>query len=215
MDENRDDKKARIVLSLLTVLFSATALSLAYVGTLDCHYVSFTSTHEEYEVKAGIWSYLNYTYENGDSVISESCQTYPTDVDIDATWKAARAFSVLAVIFGSILFLFSLVVVYQTVTERRFSTGGCDTISLFLTGIFQGLCLLFLGGNGCKNVQTGQIPDLFRDSCVISTGAKCSMASAMFWSLASLMNMQLDIERQRARVIPLTADITSPLIFSK
>ena len=64
-----------------------------------------------------------------------------------------------------------------------------------------------LGRNACEiNSMIRELGgDAFQDTCIISTTAKCSMPGILFWFLASLTSMQLDIERQRARVVPLTA----------
>eukprot|EP01083_Nonionella_stella_P168871 571387_1 len=102
---------ARIVLSSMMVLFAATALSLGYIGTLWCCYVEFTDRTETYKEQLGIWRYM-----------SDSCQEYPTNFDTDAAWNVARAFSIVAAVSGSTLFVISVIVAFRTFTNKTVHT---------------------------------------------------------------------------------------------
>ena len=85
--------------SILTSILAATAFLLCWASEFGCNFISFTSTSgnftEPVKVSFGIWSYQFWTIATsvGGSVIFETCHRYPSSVDIDGAWKAARAFS--------------------------------------------------------------------------------------------------------------------------
>jgi len=70
------------------------------------------------KVSFGIWSYQFWTIATsvGGSVIFETCHRYPSSVDIDGAWKAARAFSTcefaLSLLFDNMLLLQSTQSIY-------------------------------------------------------------------------------------------------------
>jgi len=109
--------------------------------------------------------------------IVKACVEYPESVELDSSWKASRAFLVLAFIFAVMILLFKLVLGCSSQPDKKGYTGIGKFVPLgyLLTAIFQGLALLFLNSNACKNNNLINMEDQtieWSESCTISTGAK-------------------------------------------
>ena len=156
-------------------------------------FLKFTSTafgtSRPITVEFGIWYYesLAAISTTDGNYIVEYCQAYPDTVEIDASWKAARAFSVL-------VFIFSCIIVGTLLYESCFpagaghSLGRCMPPLYLLVAIFQGLTLLFLDSAACKAnpLLDGLGSFIFQDACTISTGAKCFISATVFWAAAAV-----------------------------
>merc|ERR1711971_944334 len=129
---------------------------------MRCNFIKFTDTSgtsDPISLQFGIWYYRFWSLVTSvdGTFIFESCHEYPDFVDLDASWKAARAFSALAAIFGIAIFLSSIV--SSCVSSARDAlVHGWMAPAYLLTATFQGLSLLLLNSNACKNNL--QIKDL-------------------------------------------------------
>lgn len=193
--------RSQLGLLALTVALATAAFTLTAVATFQCNFVTYIGigrTAGEF----GIWEHA----------LSGSCQGYPDSMEIDASWLVARVFNVLSLSFGAILVLFYFIEALALYAGKQLNARGLDILACFLTGVFTGLILLLLTSNICKEnlLMTGG-----DDSCKFSVGAKLTISASAIWFLATFFSMQLDIERERNRVTPLTADFpgaTHPLI---
>lgn len=203
-EENEKCKKAQAQLSIATSIFAMTAFILMWLGTTRCHFIQFTDAAPNSEIKLefGIWYYLKFVLtasSDGNTFVADRCTGYPDAMYIDPSWKAARAFSVLAEIFGVVLIVTNFVASCASSADHLVSVGGWDSLGYVLTGLFQGLTLLLLNSDVCQNnamVQELNYPG-FTESCQLGTGAKCTVAATFFWFIAAFTAMQLDIERSR------------------
>lgn len=193
---------------MATSIFAMTAFVLMWVGSVGCHFIEFKDTNanspDDVNLEFGIWYYRQFTVSattDGTSYVADRCHGYPASVDIDGSWKAARAFSVLAEIFGVCLILINFITACASFTTHTVSVGGWDILGYVLTGTFQGLTLLFLNSNACENNPiVNELNDpSFPETCSLSTGAKCVVAATFFWFISAFTSMQMDIERSRLK----------------
>ena len=73
-------------------------------------------------------------------------------IDLDSSWKAARAFSILAFILACVILVVRLCVSCAPDPDLYSSGIGTRVAPLYLlTAVLQGLTLLFLNSKACTN----------------------------------------------------------------
>jgi hypothetical protein len=165
-------------------------------------------------VEFGIWYYesLAAISTTDGNYIVEYCQAYPDTVEIDASWKAARAFSVLVFIFACII-VGTLLYASCFPARAGHSLGRCMPPLYLLMAIFQGLTLLFLDSAACKAnpLLDGLGSIIFQETCTISTGAKIFISATVFWAAAAVSSFkeQKAFEEELAEMDP---DLQSGLL---
>ena len=126
-------------------------------------------------------------------MVYKSCTQYPSYVQVDPAWKSARAFSVLAFIFGIIFVIINIVAACARPDAAKSIVGP----GLMLASIFQGLSLLFLDSNACRNNDMMEVLNnpsspwnklQFQTSCSMSWGAKCVISATVLYFVASMMS---------------------------
>eukprot|EP00985_Skeletonema_marinoi_P013673 scaffold6831_cov144-Skeletonema_marinoi.AAC.1 len=199
--------------SALPSVFAVIAFFLAWIGSLGCEFVQFTllpttnynnnATQNPITVHFGIWyrqsvEFYNYSDSNGGGGYYKvsTCTGYSDDnINIDPSWMAARAFSILVLILGGIALLLALATCccanHVHVTNINRFNGG---IYLLVT-LFQGLTLIILSSKLCQNNDDirqvmGQenVMYSFPDECNLSEGAKCIISATAFWFLAGILS---------------------------
>ncbi|KAL9181705.1 hypothetical protein ACHAXT_012048 [Thalassiosira profunda] len=212
-----------ICYSIITSILAATAFLLCWAAEFGCNFVSFTSTTgftQPVAVQFGLWSYQFWTVATsiGGSVIFESCHKYPSETNVDGSWKAARAFSILALIFGGVFLLKNLISGCITPLRRASISEGPAFLA---AGVFQGLSLLLLQSSVCKDndlmrqlerdaERLGNVGMSFPDTCSVSTGANCAIAATVIWALAALTSYMGVVAERREEAAD--AATTEPLI---
>lgn len=180
-------------LALLTSIFGLTAFILMWVGSLNCNFIKFTDTADSSIARTfGIWYYQYWaTIVTIDgSFIVKTCQNYPDSVNLDASWKAARAFSVLSLVFAIIIIVIKTCIRCSSDPRKGYSNSRVASLYL-LIGTFQALTLLFLNSNACKNNNYASWSSItWSDNCSIDTGAKCTISATVFWFAAALSSFQ-------------------------
>lgn len=217
--------KAQSTFALSAVLALA-AFVLSWVGCLSCQFVKFaadtssslsssgTNTHTPIALEFGLWRHqaLRFDREESGSESGSSgttalhytatCRSYPPDDDgpyVDPAWKAARAFSVLAIVAGG---AFLVIVVAAGFAARPDPAKAIVGPGFALACLFQGLSLLFLTSDVCRDndavreIANGDGGDddpsstlghiAFAESCSISYGAECVIAATVLWFVASI-----------------------------
>lgn len=204
--------------SVLPTGSAAIAFALAFLGCVQCNVIKFTSTSgldEPITIQFGFWTHEDlelYSYQDSSTsgtYIVKSCTHYGDDVDIDQTWKASAAFSILPLIIGGIEFLWMAM-------QRCKAEHWFDCIAYLLAFFFQGLSLLFLDSNACKNntiirdisYNSFRSEITFPDTCSISTGANLIIASMVFWALAAFASADSCMAKKKKE----DAALTEPLI---
>lgn len=208
--------------SILTSILAATAFLLCWSAEFGCAFISFTSTSgftEPVTVKFGIWSYQFWTVATsvGGSVVFETCHRYPSNVDIDSTWRASRAFTTLALIVGGVFLFYNLI--SACVSPLR-KTSPVEAPAYLLACFFQGMSLLLLNSSICTDnsliktlqlqvAQLGTTGLEFPETCSMSTGANCTIAAIIFWALSALTStMTVRFEKKEGG----SSDAIEPLI---
>ena len=126
----------------------------------------------------------------------ETCNHYPEAVNIDPNWKAARAFSTLALIVGGILLVTRTFFTFISPEKRM--TIRLEGLGYLTCCVCQGLSLLFLTSDACVDNYlingTSQSQPLlgfdFPDTCTLSSGSKCVIAAVVSWFLAAIATMR-------------------------
>ncbi len=179
--------------SVLPTAFAIIAFALGFIGSVQCNVIKFTSTSgfdgEPVTVQFGFWSHesVDFYFATDESSGSTTgfmvttCTGYDQDVDIDAKWKAAAAFSILPLIFGGIDFVWMCVA--KCTVNHWF-----DCIAFLLAFFCQSLSILFLDSNACKNNSVIQSIEetpfrenvTFQETCSMSQGMRCIVAACCF-----------------------------------
>ena len=136
-------------------------------------------------------------------------------MNLDSSWKAARAFSILAFIFAIVVVFVKCCATCSPDPEKAYAGGGKVVPPLYLlTGIFQGLSLLFLNSQACKNnhlIKFAWEGVEWPETCSMATGAKCIISATVFWIAAALTSFQGNkaFEKERTGIEPVS--LTEPL----
>lgn len=183
--------------SIVASVFAATAFLLGLEAAISCRFISFYSTSgfsQPVAMRFGIWTWESWTFitsAGGSTVVYETCNDYPSDAKMDPNWKAARAFSTVALIFGGFFLFPDLILSCISPSRNKFRFEG---LCFVLTSIFQGLSLLVLGSTLCNDndlvVELSEEMNLgdfeMDNTCSMHAGANYAIAAVVFWVLAGL-----------------------------
>mmetsp|Transcript_22324 Transcript_22324/g.46932 ORF Transcript_22324/g.46932 Transcript_22324/m.46932 type:complete len:249 (-) Transcript_22324:302-1048(-) len=209
--------------SLSPAIFAAVAFTLSWFAGIWCHFVQFTSTSgtsstSPITVNFGIWYYQGYQVVDSPvqgTVVLQTCNQYPSGTNIDAAWRSARAFSTMTLIIGGIVTFFALLSGFLYPSSTSYKSGG---LAFLLCCLFQGLSLLLLDSNACNyNEMIDDLEKSFNDSnsihldfeetCSLGPGAKCAIASTVFWFVAGVAALKVEPPR-RGEITQQTQDVT-------
>lgn len=175
------------------------AFILNWFAAAQCNFLSLSLTYgnstqpDTLDLHFGIWNYEVWTHVSsiGGPVIFEGCHHYPEFLEVDPLWKAARAFSVMALVFCVGMMMAALYSMCDKVTENEIQVSPMTGLGYTLCSLFSGLSLLLLGSDLCKdNPLTDEIMSSFPNndmgisSCHIATAGKCSISSTILAFLA-------------------------------
>lgn len=146
------------------------------------------------------------------TIILETCNKYPEGTYVDPRWKAARAFTVMALIIGGVVTFWALLAQCIYPNKAMYRLGG---MIMMVCCLFQGLTLLFLDSEACHNNSLTQVLEnelsvatlSFSDTCVMAMGAKCAIAGTVMWFFAALSAFKVEPPK-RAPVMVQTQDVT-------
>ncbi|KAL7478335.1 hypothetical protein ACHAW6_004104 [Cyclotella cf. meneghiniana] len=212
-------------LSLFSSLCVCAAFILNWYSTVACNFISVALTYgssaapSSVSLHFGIWSYQSWTVVSSTSgtVIFQGCWRYPDYVEVDSEWKAARAFSVMALVFGLTLMLKELFSAcsYKDVKQTTPTSGA----GYLFCSLLSGLSLLLLGSDLCKdNVLSEGLESIYPNSnmsvasCGISTGAKCAISATILWFLAGVTSCRAYKAEVEGAEDELTGGPTTPLV---
>eukprot|EP00581_Thalassiosira_minuscula_P004111 CAMPEP_0183740780 /NCGR_PEP_ID=MMETSP0737-20130205/60500_1 /TAXON_ID=385413 /ORGANISM="Thalassiosira miniscula, Strain CCMP1093" /LENGTH=225 /DNA_ID=CAMNT_0025975925 /DNA_START=23 /DNA_END=700 /DNA_ORIENTATION=- len=192
-------------LSTIQWTFVMVAFILLVAVTGGCNMVKFSNISGadpgDFTLRFGIWRYQSWSFVisgSGESFVTESCHSYPSYVEVDGNWKASRAFAVLAFIFAIFVIILDIAPACTNNPNKYSYIRKFEAPLLLLTALFQGLVLLILNSNVCKdNVQVADLgnPDSalkdieFQDTCSIDRGAKCIISATVFWFAAAIVGI--------------------------
>eukprot|EP00978_Attheya_sp_CCMP212_P024764 scaffold78419_cov48-Attheya_sp.AAC.1 len=177
-------------------LFVAVSVILSFLANISCSAVSFYSTLSGgTTLEFGVYLRRGtVVWEWGDDFYaSKTCINYDgDDMNPDAKWKTVKAFTIFAIVFGSIL---PCVSCFMPNLEKPI--GAC----MLLVCLFQGLTLLLLDSNLCKNnniintlnakIPPGSEEFLFPDECSRDWGYNSNIACVVFWFFTAVLMIAL------------------------
>ena len=121
---------------------------------------------------------------------------------------AARAFVIIGLVTGGIVTFWSMFARCFYPTKSQFK---CGAVLLLFTCLCQGLTLLALTSSGLctDNQMLGTISSriTFPDTCSMAAGAKCGIASVVFWFAAALAALRAD-PMERDQITTQSHDVT-------
>lgn len=189
-------------------LFSSLCICIAFIlnwfAAAQCNFLSLSLTYgnstqpDTLDLHFGIWSYQTWTKVSSINgpVIFEGCHHYPEFVEVDPLWKAARAFSVMALVFCVGMMLVTLYSMCDKVTEKELRVSPVTGLGYTVCSLFSGLSLLLLGSDLCKdNTLSDEIMNSFPNndmnisSCHIATAGKCSISATILAFLAGAASL--------------------------
>mmetsp|Transcript_4187 Transcript_4187/g.8698 ORF Transcript_4187/g.8698 Transcript_4187/m.8698 type:complete len:226 (-) Transcript_4187:40-717(-) len=217
-----------INLALLSSVFAASAFILSWVAEFNCHFLKFTNAKPTIppNVHFGIWAYQFWTTATNvdGTYIFETCHTYPDQtgsgaiLHVDSKWKAAKAFSVLTLIIGGVVFFSNMIRGCRPKYAEMLFVSRGEAVLYVLTSFFSGMTLIVLDSDLCKHnilmeeVDAASPNTEFGDTCEMSRGAKCVIAATVFWFCAGLTSYQGWKAEKEEAVPDTTVSLTDPLI---
>ena len=168
------------------------------------------------------WRYQGWALaaSEGDMFVMESCHQYPDYIDLDSTWKAARVFSILTLVFALLVVFLNTLHSCASDLEKT-KTRWLEAPMLLLTTLCQGLSLLLLSSSACKNNQMvneltnveSPLRDIdFQDTCSISTGSKVFISATVFYFLSACHAYFGFKAEKKERELEIEAGLVEPLI---
>lgn len=179
------------MLFFIPATLGTVALFLSLIGSFMCRFVSIFDNASQQDVYTGIWLkttlYQLQSSQTGEWSLYKGCGSYPSGVPLDAKWKSAMAFSILAVVIGA----FALFGVYfSACLPMTASRWRMVAFALVIASLFQGLTLLFLSSNACGSDRSffeEEYPFLdLADGCGMSWGANMCIAATTLWFVAGV-----------------------------
>jgi len=141
-------------------------------------------------------------YENSCQPYNEGWDRFPED--LGAMHIAARAFAIVAVVFGVIAMIISWCICCIS-CDIRFIKGLGITYGCIM--VFQGLAFLFFGADLCK-----------RHECAFANAAGLNIAAIILWAVASFLSFFLVRpfdESATDSVLPVTSDVDQKNVTEK
>lgn len=167
----------------------------------------------------GIWyytdTYVTQSPLTGADQIVSGCIINPSNIPIDAKWKAAKSFSIICPIFGGIATFW----VWLAQCVYRSNIWKCIGTVFIWCSLFSGLTLLFMGSNACTDnpILAGQMSAIsevaggsgdFTETCALHWGANCTIAATVLWFLAGVSMFKIDAPTRPPRPPPETQTVT-------
>ena len=200
----------------LPFVASALAFTLSCIAGTSCHFLQITSHGDPITLQFGYWYYssavvngtettvANATAPNATIAVSDagaSCEMYPSSIEVDGFWHAARGFSGLATLLGgSFLVLDMLQGCTNTKRDISFQAYAKGYV---VCGIAAGLSLLMLCSDVCRHNTLAEELNRgnswlhrsaiieFPEKCRISQGGESAIAACVLWFAAAAITATL------------------------
>lgn len=181
------------LIAFIPILFATGALFMGLLGTLYCETIGFEAiTAGSDTLTFGVWYYKGYetvTLEPDDRVVvTETCYQYPSGTYFDAKWKTAMSFSIITPIIGGVVLFWSWLAPCWYVHQAYWKKMGMVFVAMTL---FQGLTLLLLPSNACKNNDIvnliAQEDTSYDQECSFAWGTKIIIAAVICWFMAGVL----------------------------
>ncbi|KAL7495412.1 hypothetical protein ACHAWT_004096 [Skeletonema menzelii] len=187
-------------LSLAVAIVATVGLSMSLNTLSNCRFV--TISDDAFADLPGMSSIMNINrgfglttyekYENSCQPYNEGWARFPED--LGAIHIAARAFAIVATVFGVIAMIISWCICCIA-CDIRFLKGLGVTYGCIM--VFQGLAFMFFGADLCK-----------RHECAFANAAGLNIAAVILWAIASFLSFLVPPFDESATdsVLPVTSD---------
>lgn len=142
-----------------------------------------TTTEDSITVHFGIWyrqSVELYNYkvdsESGGYYKVSTCTGYREEINIDPSWKAARAFSILVLTLGGIALVLALAICCCANKKYASNINRLNGGIYLLVTIFQGLTLIILSSKLCQNNNDDIRQMMGQDNAIYSFQDECNLS---------------------------------------
>jgi hypothetical protein len=138
-------------------------------------------------LRFGIWNYLGkaiYSDYYGNTWVADACHAFPGSVDLDAKWKTAQAFSIMAFVFGCV----SICIVCM-VPPKMMKVAA---VYYLMVAFFQGLTMIQLASDFCDNndvvsgITGANNAPLYKDSCEMDVGFQLNISATVLYFCAGI-----------------------------
>jgi hypothetical protein len=215
-------------LHMIPALLSAFAFTTAALASFWCETVKFVPSEDTPNslpsLHFGIWYQRQTEVESievGDNVrvvVRNTCVDYPGSIDIDSSWKTARAFSVMALLIGGLV---TFALVLAPCAYSYAGKGRWQSLAIFclvVLPLFQGLTFLLFQSDAClenpvvsniRNTEDQQQGlDFYPDECEWDAGSSANVSAAVLWFVAGLAMLAVGAPRRPERPPPETQQVT-------
>jgi hypothetical protein len=203
-------------LATIPCLLGAVAFGCSYAGNFFCNNVQFAPQGlEEIDfysprpLSFGLWMYRQQKLVNTVDerfVYIENCEGYPEDVEIDCSWKIARAFSCLSVILAGFLMLWQFCAPFL-LFDAIYWRWAMFLFSVI--GLCQGATLLLLQSSACLDNPMIDLmaanPDIYPEACSWDWGMRACLIGTIlyFVTVCSMLLIPAPGTRPRERQFPM------------
>jgi len=122
--------------------------------------------------------------------IGQQCFTYSDDIELDASWKSARAFAIISIILGTFI---TIILWFVPCMPDMFGGSvwkGFTGATLVLMPLVQGLTMLLLTSDVCTDnpvLNVLKLSAFYNDDCSMSEGTYMSIVSTVSWFITGAM----------------------------
>mmetsp|Transcript_41221 Transcript_41221/g.48126 ORF Transcript_41221/g.48126 Transcript_41221/m.48126 type:complete len:205 (-) Transcript_41221:716-1330(-) len=177
----------------LAAILPSIGLALSFYSNHRCEYVSLqisvdwakNTLFNGVPTLFGLWSYRGIIRDGDDFYYA--CITYDETWDIDGKWLAARWFSIIADVLGTL----TTISIYYGISSSKMSENlwrGLGFCCIAISAV-QGLTLVFMNGNICSVLEQKAIVGriVISSGCEIAAAAKTTIAAVIIWSLNAIL----------------------------
>jgi hypothetical protein len=123
-------------------------------------------------------------------VTGDTCVSFPSGIDKDSYWNTTQAFAIVAAVIGGLACIGSCVL--PCFDDQKPKLWKVIGLVFILCSLFQGLTLLFLSSDICKDNQVlallpQAVRSLYPEECSLSSGTKMNISAVVFWFVAGVL----------------------------
>ena len=182
-------------LAFIPGIIATIALVLSFVSNIWCETIKFTPEVGNLPTRSFGPFYskeiVTTQISSGGSTylaVGQACISYAGGIDKDSKWKTTQAFAIIACIFGGVAVFWTWL---APCLYFGSSTWKCVGMTFIFCSIFQGLTLLFLQSNACKNNSSFQDSEFYPDECSWDWGTSTNISAVVLWFVAGALMLSV------------------------
>jgi len=177
-------------------MFASGGLVGCLIFSFGCASVQFEAQNDDRpSISVGPWLQQTITVDETNGVVTTNseCQGFSSSVvDIDATWKTVRAFTIVAAVVGGIVTCDLWLVHWAGIIPMSHWKGVALLASLGLP-LLQGWTFLIFRSNACQSSSflSSNTTTAYPDDCVWDVGSTANVVGMVLWVLTGGVMMVL------------------------